>query len=64
MTLPRFSPALSVAVPALFLVRLCELALGTDVIRQVGPEPLRLPQLLFDVIHLPGAKGEDTSVRG
>lgn len=50
------------AVPALLLVRLGEIALGTDVIWQVGPEPLGLLQLPFDVNHLPQAKTEDRNI--
>lgn len=52
----KSSPALSVAVPALLLIGLCEFALGTDVIWQVGPEPFGLLEFLFDVNHLPWAK--------
>lgn len=52
------SPALRVAVPALLVVRLCDVATGTDFIRQVGPEPLGLLQLHFDVDHLPRGKTE------
>lgn len=52
------SPALRMAVPALLVVGLCDVAAGTDFIRQVGPEPLGLLQLHFDVDHLPRGKTE------
>lgn len=46
------------AVPALLVVGLGDVAPGTDFIRQVGPEPLGLLQLHFDVNHLPRGKTE------
>lgn len=49
----KSSPSLRVAVPTLLLIRLCQFAIGTNVIWQFGPEPPRLFEVLFDVNHLP-----------